>query len=235
MLLEAKGVEVFYEKVQALWDLNLHVENGEIVALLGANGAGKSTVLKAISGLQQIDKGGIFLGGEEITQTPAYQIVNMGVSHVPEGRRIFVQSTVLRNLEMGAYIRRREKDFTRRTERCFELFPVLKKRLKQMAGTLSGGEQQMLAIARGIINDPQLLMLDEPSMGLAPKVVQDVFKAIVTIRSNGIAVLILEQNVRQTLEMADRAYVLQNGRIVLSGNSSEILAKPEVKKAYLGI
>jgi branched-chain amino acid transport system ATP-binding protein len=235
MLLEAKGVEVFYEKVQALWDLNLHVENGEIVALLGANGAGKSTVLKAISGLQQIDKGGIYFGGEEITQAPAYQIVNMGISHVPEGRRIFAQSTVLRNLEMGAYIRRREKDFTHRTEKCFELFPVLKGRLKQMAGTLSGGEQQMLAIARGIVNDPKLLMLDEPSMGLAPKVVQDVFKTIITIHSNGIAVLVLEQNVRQTLEMADRAYVLQNGRIVLSGNSSEILAKPEVKKAYLGI
>jgi len=235
MLLEAKGVEVFYEKVQALWDLNFYVKNGEIVALLGANGAGKSTVLKAVSGLQQIGKGGIFFSGEEITQTPAYQIVNMGISHVPEGRRIFAQSTVLRNLEMGAYIRRRERDFTRRSEKCFELFPVLKKRLKQMAGTLSGGEQQMLAIARGIINDPQLLMLDEPSMGLAPKVVQDVFQAVVTIRSNGIAVLILEQNARHALEMADRAYVLQNGRIVLAGSSSEILSTPEVKKAYLGI
>jgi len=235
MLLEVDGLDVYYGKMQALWDLSLKVDRGEVVALLGANGAGKTTSLKTISGLISPAKGRILFEDQDLTQLPAHLIVSLGVSHVPEGRRIFAASTVLTNLEMGAYTRRRENDLKERLESCLKIFPVLRERLTQTAGTLSGGEQQMLAIARGIINSPKLVLLDEPSLGLAPLVVKNMFQIVSDIQARGMAVLIVEQNVVRSLEIADRGYVLQNGRIVLSGPAADLLAEPEIKKAYLGL
>ncbi len=235
MLLEVRDIDVFYGRMQALWEVNLKVDRGEVVALLGANGAGKTTSLRAVSNLISPDKGRIFFQGQTLTHIPAHQIVSIGISHVPEGRRVFSDSTVRTNLEMGAYTRRKEKDLDGRLESCLDMFPVLRDRLGQLAGTLSGGEQQMLAIARGIISQPKLILLDEPSLGLAPMVVKDMFDLVTDIRERGISVLIVEQNAVRALEIADRAYVLQNGRIVLSGTASEMLAEPEIKKAYLGL
>jgi len=235
MLLEVDGLDVYYSKMQALWDLSLEVDRGEVVAMLGANGAGKTTSLKTISGLISPARGRVLFEGQDLTQLPAHLIVSLGVSHVPEGRRIFAASTVLTNLEMGAYTRRHENDLKERLEACLKIFPVLQERLTQTAGTLSGGEQQMLAIARGIINNPKLVLLDEPSLGLAPLVVKNMFQIVSDIRDRGMAVLIVEQNVVRSLEIADRGYVLQNGRIVLSGPAADLLAEPEIKKAYLGL
>ncbi len=234
-MLEVMHVEVFYGKMQVLWDLNLQVGVGEVVALLGANGAGKTTTLRTISGLQRPSRGCIYFGGKEITSTASHEIVAAGISHAPEGRRIFPNSTVRTNLEMGAYTRRKKHDLEKRMEECFGMFPILRGRLDQLGGTLSGGEQQMLAIARGIINGPKLLLLDEPSLGLAPLIVKKMFEIVAGIRERGITVLIVEQNVRHSLEIADKAYVLQNGRIVLSGPAYKMLAEPEIKKAYLGV
>jgi len=235
MFLEVKDIDVFYGTMQALWDVSLAVDSGEIVALLGANGAGKTTLLRTISNLISPAKGKILLRDQDLIGIPAHRIVSLGVSHVPEGRRVFAGSTVKINLEMGAYPRRRKKDLARRLESCLKMFPVLRERLDQSAGTLSGGEQQMLAIARGIINEPKLILLDEPSLGLAPLVVKSMFEIVSNIQRQGIAVLIVEQNAVRALEIADRAYVLQNGRIVLSGKASALLAEPEIKKAYLGL
>lgn len=235
MLLEVRNIDVFYGRMQALWGVSLEVDRGEVVALLGANGAGKTTSLRAVSNLISPAKGRILFKDQDLTRVAAHRIVSLGISHVPEGRRVFSGSTVRTNLEMGAYTRRKEKDLSGRLESCLDMFPVLKDRLYQLAGTLSGGEQQMLAIARGIISQPKLILLDEPSLGLAPMVVKDMFEIVTNIRERGISVLIVEQNAVRTLEIADRAYVLQNGRIVLSGTASEILAEPEIKKAYLGL
>lgn len=235
MLLELVNLDVSYGKVQVLWDVCLEVDSGEIVALLGANGAGKTTTLRTISGLVRPIRGRIIFEGNDITDQSPHRIVAAGISHVPEGRRIFANSTVRTNLEMGAYVKRKEGRVKERMEAWFEMFPILKGRLDQLGGTLSGGEQQMLAIARGIINDPKLLLLDEPSLGLAPLVVKNVFDIVTNIGKRGIAVLIVEQNVVRTLRCADKAYVLQNGHIVLSGASSDLLKESEIKKAYLGL
>ncbi|RLB44122.1 MAG: branched-chain amino acid ABC transporter ATP-binding protein [Deltaproteobacteria bacterium] len=235
MLLELVNLDVSYGKVQVLWDVCLEVDSGEIVALLGANGAGKTTTLRTISGLVRPIRGKVIFEGNDITDQSPHRIVAAGISHVPEGRRIFANSTVRTNLEMGAYVKRKEGRVKERMEAWFEMFPILKGRLEQLGGTLSGGEQQMLAIARGIINDPKLLLLDEPSLGLAPLVVKNVFDIVTNIGKRGIAVLIVEQNVVRTLRCADKAYVLQNGHIVLSGASSDLLKESEIKKAYLGL
>jgi len=235
MLLELVNLDVSYGKVQVLWDVCLEVDSGEIVALLGANGAGKTTTLRTISGLVRPIRGKVIFEGNDITDQSPHRIVAAGISHVPEGRRIFANSTVRTNLEMGAYVKRKEGRVKERMEAWFEMFPILKGRLEQLGGTLSGGEQQMLAIARGIINDPKLLLLDEPSLGLAPLVVKNVFDIVTNIGKRVIAVLIVEQNVVRTLRCADKAYVLQNGHIVLSGASSDLLKESEIKKAYLGL
>jgi len=235
MLLELSNINVSYGKMQVLWDVSIEVKQGEIVALLGANGAGKTTLLRTISGLVRPQNGQINFKGENITTTSVHSIVFKGVSHVPEGRRIFNESTVLTNLEMGAYTKRKQGDIRDRMEAWFELFPILQQRLSQSGGTLSGGEQQMLAIARGLLNDPKLLLLDEPSLGLAPIIVNRVFEIVEAIREKGISVLIVEQNIRHSLEVADRAYVIQNGKIVLSGEAKELLERPEIKSAYLGL
>lgn len=235
MLLDVQGIDVFYEKLQALWDLSLKMDGGEMVALLGANGAGKSTVLRVVSGLQRAAKGKIFFQKRDISKDPPYDIVKSGISHVPEGRRIFAESTVLRNLEMGAYIRRKETDFHRRVEKCFLLFPILKDRLHQIAGTLSGGEQQMLAIARGLMSKPKLMMLDEPSLGLMPSLSVKVIEVLKRISSNGTTILLVEQKVKDALELADRAYVLQTGAIVMEGSGAELLKSDMIRKAYLGM
>lgn len=235
MLLELTDLNVVYGKVQVLWDVSLNVDAGELVALLGANGAGKTTTLRTISGLVKPTRGKIIFDGNDLTNEPPHKIVSAGISHVPEGRRIFPNSTVRTNLEMGAYVRRKQGGLKQRMEAWFEMFPVLRGRLDQLGGTLSGGEQQMLAIARGIINDPKLLLLDEPSLGLAPLVVKSVFEIISSIGKRGIAVLIVEQNVMTALKITNRAYVLQNGRIVLSDTSSQMLELGEIKKAYLGL
>ena len=212
--------------------MSLFVDQGEIVALLGANGAGKTTTLRTISGLNRPARGEITFAGDAITRTPAHEIVALGISHVPEGRRIFPQMSVMENLEMGAYLGR--KTFKEDLERSFSLFPILSERRKQMGGTLSGGEQQMLAIARALMSHPRLLLLDEPSLGLAPMFVQTIFRIISEIRETGTTILLVEQNAAQALALADRGYVLENGAIVMSDEASTLLRDPRVRAAYLG-
>lgn len=231
-LLELRDVEVRYGAIRALRGISLNVDNGEIVALLGANGAGKTTTLRTISGLNRASRGEIFFEGKPITRTPPHEIVARGISQAPEGRRIFPQMSVLENLEMGAYLGR--KNFAEDSERVFNFFPILAERRKQLGGTLSGGEQQMLAIARALMSRPRLLLLDEPSMGLAPMIVQTIFRIIREIRSTGMTILLVEQNAAQALALADRAYVLETGAIVMSDAASILLRDPRVRAAYLG-
>jgi branched-chain amino acid transport system ATP-binding protein len=232
VLLELDDVEVRYGAIRALRGISLIVNHGEIVALLGANGAGKTTTLRTISGLNRAARGEIRLSGDVITQTPTHAIVARGVSHVPEGRRIFPQMSVMENLEMGAYLGK--KTFNEDLERSFSLFPILAERRKQKGGTLSGGEQQMLAIARALMSHPRLLLLDEPSLGLAPMFVQTIFRIIGEIRESGTTILLVEQNAAQALSLADRGYVLENGAIVMSDDASALLRDPRVRAAYLG-
>ncbi|MEA3377924.1 MAG: ABC transporter ATP-binding protein [Chloroflexota bacterium] len=234
MLLEVNDLDVFYGAIHALQGISFHVEEGEIVTLIGANGAGKSTTLNTISGLVRARGGSIRFKDEEITRTPAYEIVKMGIVQVPEGRQIFAPLTVRENLEMGAYTRADPKGIKASMERVYQSFPRLKERLNQYGGTLSGGEQQMLAMGRGLMSEPELLLLDEPSMGLAPFLVDEIFDIIEEINSRGTSILLVEQNAQMALSIADRAYVLETGRLVLEGPAKEVAANPEVKQAYLG-
>jgi branched-chain amino acid transport system ATP-binding protein len=233
MLLELEGVHVHYGKVEALKGVSLNVDEGEIVTLIGGNGAGKSTTLKTISGLRPVSQGSIRLGGRDIVGVPPHRLVEMGVAHAPEGRGIFPGMTVRENLEMGAYGRRRA-DLRPDLERVLSLFPRLRERIKQAGGTLSGGEQQMLAIGRALMAQPHLLLLDEPSMGLAPKIVSQVFDTITEINRQGTTILLVEQNAAQALRRAHRAYVLETGRIVKASEASALLEDESVKAAYLG-
>lgn len=233
-MLTVEGLSVSYGAIRALSDVSFHVDEGEIVALIGANGAGKSTTLRAISGLVDKEKGTIIFQGQPIHHLPPHQIVSLGISHVPEGRRVFPLMTVAENLEMGAYTRKDKKGKKRDLEMVYAKFPRLKERQNQLAGTLSGGEQQMLAIGRALLSRPKLLLLDEPSMGLAPMLVQHIFETIREINQAGTTILLVEQNARMALSLADRAYVLETGRMVLSGPAKELAENPQVKKIYLG-
>ena len=232
-MLEVEGIHVYYGEIPALHGVSLRVGKGEIVTLLGSNGAGKTTTLKSISGLLRPHEGQIRFEGMRIDRLPPHRIVAAGVAHAPEGRRMFNRLTVLENLEMGAYART-DDSFAENLERVFTLFPRLKERRTQVAGTLSGGEQQMLAVARGIMARPRLMLLDEPSMGLAPLLVREIFHAIREIRRLGTAVLLVEQNVNMALAVANRAYVLQTGEIVLEGPPEDLRENAEVRAAYLG-
>jgi len=232
-MLELNSIDVFYDNIQALSDVNLVVEDGEMVTLVGANGAGKSTTLKAISGLNKPKKGDIKLKGKSLNSLKASDIVRMGISHVPEGRRIFSNMTVMENLEMGAYIRDDKSNLKRDYDKVFALFPRLKERKNQIAGTLSGGEQQMLAIGRALMSKPKYLLLDEPSMGLAPLVVKEIFSILKDINDLGTTILLVEQNAKMALSITDRAYIIKNGQIELEGKSKDLLEDEELKKAYL--
>ncbi|AEG15029.1 ABC transporter ATP-binding protein [Desulfofundulus sp. TPOSR] len=234
MILQVKDLEVYYGSIRALQGISFYVEKGEIVTLIGANGAGKSTTLRTISGLLIPRQGEIYFQGQKINRTPAHQIVRMGISHVPEGRQIFPNLTVMENLLMGAYTRRNRSEVQESLEEVLNRFPRLRERAKQLAGTLSGGEQQMLAMGRGLMSKPTLLILDEPSMGLSPLLVEEIFEIIKNINQQGTTVLLVEQNAYMALQIAHRAYVLETGRIVLSGTSAEIQANPQIRSAYLG-
>jgi branched-chain amino acid transport system ATP-binding protein len=235
MLLELVNVTLLYGRIQALHGISLTVNEGEIVALIGANGAGKSTTMRAISGLRPVAQGVIRFEGQDITKLRADLRVVRGVSQSPEGRGIFPGMTVRENLEMGAYTRRNRVEINQDMERAFTLFPRLKEREKQVGGTLSGGEQQMLAVGRALMSRPKLMLLDEPSMGLAPMLIQQIFDIIVEINQQGTTVLLVEQNAQQALSRAHRAYVLETGRIVKAGTGAELLSDPAVKDAYLGV
>ncbi|SHH18394.1 amino acid/amide ABC transporter ATP-binding protein 2, HAAT family [Thermosyntropha lipolytica DSM 11003] len=233
-MLKVNEIDVYYGAIHALKKLSLEVEQGSIVTLIGANGAGKTTTLKTISGLLRPRSGSIIFKGVDITKVPPEKIVAMGISQVPEGRRVFAGMTVLENLEMGAYLRKDKKGIAKDLEEVFDRFPRLKERRKQLAGTLSGGEQQMLAIGRALMARPSLLLMDEPSMGLAPLLVKEIFEIIKDINNRGTTILLVEQNAHMALSIADKAYVLETGEIVLSGQAGELMKSEEVKKAYLG-
>ena len=233
MMLKAEDLNVYYGPIHAVKGVSFEVKEGEIVTLIGANGAGKSTTLKTISGLMRSRGGHIEFMDKSIASTPAHKIVELGLAHVPEGRRIFTRMTVEENLDMGAFIKK-NANVEQDKERVFEQFPRLKERRKQIAGTLSGGEQQMLAMGRALMSSPKLLMLDEPSMGLAPILVEQVFDIITALHKAGTTILLVEQNAEMALAVADRAYVMETGRITLSGTGEELAASEEVQKAYLG-
>jgi len=234
VLLRINNIDVFYGSLQVLWDVSLEVREGEIVAIAGANGAGKTTLLKALSGLIHPASGSIEFAGNEITKWNAYDIVAQGISQVPEGRRLFPDMTVLQNLIIGSYNRQARAKREENLGRVYELFPVLRERKGQLAKTLSGGQQQMVAIGRGLMSNPRVMIIDEMSLGLSPLIVSDLFKVLHEIRARGITVLLVEQNVWQTLHEADRAYVMETGRIVLSGNALDLRQEDEIKNAYFG-
>ncbi len=233
-MLQVKEIDVYYGAIHALKKLSLEVEQGSIVTLIGANGAGKTTTLKSISGLLRPKTGNIIFKGTDISKVAPEKIVGLGISQVPEGRRVFATMTVMENLEMGAYLRKDKKGMEDDMETVFTRFPRLKERRKQLAGTLSGGEQQMLAIGRALMARPQLMLMDEPSMGLAPLLVKEIFSIIKDINERGTTILLVEQNANMALSIADKAYVIETGEIVLQGNAQELMNSPEVKKAYLG-
>ena len=233
-MLTINDINVFYGAIHAIKGVSLEVNEGEIVTLIGANGAGKSTILRTISGLLKPKTGSIQFEGQEIAGMPAHEIVKTGISQVPEGRRIFAEMTVLENLELGAFTRKDKDGIKADMELVFDRFPRLKERIGQMAGTLSGGEQQMLAMGRALMSRPRLLLLDEPSMGLAPLLIKEIFAIIQDINKTGTTVLLVEQNANMALSIAHRAYVLETGRITLSGDAKELAASDEVRKAYLG-
>lgn len=234
-MLTVEHLAVSYNGVPALHNVSLQVRARELVALIGSNGAGKSTTLRAISGLAHPDRGKIIFDGQRIDQMPAYAIATLGIAHVPEGRRLFSRRSVLENLHLGGYSRQHQKEIAESLEQVFALFPRLEERQHQRAGTLSGGEQQMLAIGRALMSRPRLLMLDEPSLGLAPRVVDDIFRVLKEINGRGTPILLVEQNVREALEVADSAFVLQTGATILSGPAAQILESDLVRKAYLGL
>jgi len=234
-MLTVSNLDCFYGNVQALWDVSLDVEEGEVVALLGANGAGKTTLLNAITGLVTPASGEVCFYGETICNLSSSEVIAKGISYLPEGGKLFPDMTIRENLEMGAYNKENWKRRNEVMERVFELFPKLKERRKQHARTMSGGERQMLAMGRALMSEPKLLLLDELSYGLAPIIVEEVFRIVTMLKEQGITVLLVEQNVHQSLQIASRAYVLENGRIVLSGSSASLLEDDYVKKAYLGM
>lgn len=233
-MLKVDNINLYYGGIHALKDLSLEVKKGEIVTLIGANGAGKTSTLRAISGLEPIKSGSISYKDENLKKVPSHKIVSLGLSHVPEGRKIFANLTVKENLELGAYLRKNKSEIKSDMEMVFSKFPRLKERRKQIAGTLSGGEQQMLAIGRALMNRPEMLILDEPSMGLAPLVVKDIFDTIVEINKSGTTILLVEQNANMALSIANRAYLLETGKIVLSGKASDLLNDDSIRSAYLG-
>ncbi len=234
-MLKVNEIDVFYGDLQALRKASIEVNPGEVVSVIGSNGAGKSTLLRSISGILRPRRGKIAFNAEEISQVPTFRIVEHGISHVPEGRQIFPTMTVLENLEMGAQFPRTKKVKAETLEQVFTYFPRLKERHDQKAGTLSGGEQQMLAMGRGLMSLPELIMLDEPSLGLAPLLVSTIFEIIEKINQQGTSILLIEQNVFHSLKIADRGYVLENGRIVLDGRGRELLENPHIRKTYLGL
>jgi branched-chain amino acid transport system ATP-binding protein len=236
-LLRIRNLQTYYGRIRVLDNVSLSVKPGEVVTLIGANGAGKSTILNCISRLIPCREGEIFFQGQKINGQPPEAVVRLGICQVPEGRQIFQPLTVLENLELGAYLRygkRNRGSIQQDMDMVFSLFPVLAERLQQVSGTLSGGEQQMLAIGRALMSRPKLLLLDEPSMGLAPRVVADIFHTVVKLRREGLTILIVEQNARAALRIADRGYVLETGKIILQGTASELLEDHDVKRAYLG-
>ena len=233
-LLEVMNLTVYYGKTKVLTDVSLHVDEKEIVTIIGANGAGKTTTLRAISGLKSLSSGEAYFRNNKITGLPAYKIVRLGISHVPEGRKILAPLSVMENLELGAYLWKDKKEIAGQLDAIFEHFPILKERRNQTAGSLSGGEQQMLAIGRALLNRPKLIMMDEPSMGLSPIMVGEVGRTIKEINRGGISIILVEQNARMALNLADRAYVLETGKCVLEGTASELHEDERVKNAYLG-
>ena len=234
-MLEIKNIDVFYGDVQVIWDISFNVKEGEIVALIGANGAGKSTTLKTISGILRPRNGEILFNDIPIHKVEPYRLIELGIAHVPEARRLFVEMSVEENLDMGSLKGEAKKEREITKQLVFDLFPRLLERKRQLAGTLSGGEQQMLAIGRGLMAKPKLQMFDEPSLGLSPILVKDIFNVIKRIKEEGTTVLIVEQNVKQTLAIADRAYVLENGKIALEGTGASLLSNEHVRTAYLGV
>jgi len=234
-MLEVKNINCFYGNVQALWDVSLKVEEGEIVALLGANGAGKTTLLNMITGFVKPASGHAIFAGQSLDGVPSHSIMEKGIAYLPEGGRMFPDMSIKENLEMGTYPKSMWKTRKAAMDRVFELFPKLRERQKQIASTLSGGEKQMLAMARGLMSNPKLCLFDELSYGLAPIMVTEVFKIVKSLREQGITVLLVEQNVKQSMEIADRAYVLENGRVVLDGPCCDLMDNDYVKKAYLGL
>ncbi len=234
-MLELKSINTYYGIIQALRDVSLHVDEGEIVTLIGANGAGKSTTLMTICGIQHPASGEILLNGKPIHNLQPNEIVRLGISQVPEGRLIFPELTVAENLDLGAFLRRDKEGIARDMEYVFELFPILKQRIGQAGGTLSGGEQQMLAVGRAIMARPKLLLLDEPSLGLAPIIIQQIFKIIQKVNSDGTTVFLVEQNANQALHIAHRGYVMENGRITMEDSAANLLASEQVRTAYLGM
>lgn len=233
-MLEVKNLEVYYGMIQAIKGISFEVNEGEVIALIGANGAGKTTTLQTISGMLKPAAGEILFEGTDIAKVPGHKIVSMGMAHVPEGRRVFAELSVYENLKMGAYTRKDKAEIAETLERVYKSFPRLKERKNQMAGTLSGGEQQMLAMGRALMSKPKLILMDEPSMGLSPIFVEEIFNIVREISASGTTVLIVEQNAKKALSIADRAYVLETGNIVLSGDAKEMMNNDEIKKAYLG-
>lgn len=233
-LLEIRDLEVNYGVIKAIKGVSFDVNEGEIIALIGANGAGKTTILHTITGLIQAKKGSIVFDGKELTKTPPHKIVSMGMAHVPEGRRIFQQLSVLENLKLGAYTRKDKSEIASTLKMVYERFPRLEERKNQVAGTLSGGEQQMLAMGRALMSKPRIILMDEPSMGLSPLLVSEIFDIIKVINESGTTVLLVEQNAKKALSIADRAYVLETGKITLSGDAKDLINDESVKKAYLG-
>ena len=233
-MLEVNDIKVYYGMIQAIKGVSFHVDEGEVIALIGANGAGKTTILHTVSGLLTPKEGTITFEGQDLVKIPGHKIVSMGMAHVPEGRRVFAQLSVLQNLMMGAYTRKDKEEITQTLETVFDRFPRLKERQNQMAGTLSGGEQQMLAMGRALMSKPRIILMDEPSMGLSPIFVEEIFNIIKEISASGTTVLLVEQNAKKALSIADRAYVLETGKIVLSGDAKELMNNESIKKAYLG-
>ena len=233
-MLEVKDLEVYYGMIQAIKGVSFHVDQGEVIALIGANGAGKTTILHTVTGLLSPKKGSVVFEGQEVTKIPAHKIVSLGMAHVPEGRRVFAELSVYENLKMGAYTRKDKSEIEENLQKIYERFPRLKERKNQMAGTLSGGEQQMLAMGRALMSQPKIILMDEPSMGLSPILVNEIFDIIQEVSKSGRTVLLVEQNAKKALSIADRAYVLETGRIALEGRAEDLLRDDSIKKAYLG-
>ena len=233
-MLEVKDLEVYYGVIQAIKGISFHVDEGEVIALIGANGAGKTTTLQTITGMLNAKAGSILFEGEELTKIPGHKIVSMGMAHVPEGRRVFAQLSVLENLKLGAYTRKDKDEIEESLQRVYKSFPRLEERKNQLAGTLSGGEQQMLAMGRALMSKPRIILMDEPSMGLAPIFVEEIFNIIKEVSASGTTVLLVEQNAKKALSIADRAYVLETGKVVLEGKASDLMENESIKKAYLG-
>ena len=233
-MLEIKDLQVYYGMIQAIKGVSFEVNQGEVIALIGANGAGKTTILHTITGLLAPKAGSVLFEGKDITKIPAHKIVSMGMAHVPEGRRVFAELTVLQNLKMGAYTRKDKEEIEQTLRTVYDRFPRLEERKNQMAGTLSGGEQQMLAMGRALMSHPKIILMDEPSMGLSPIFVNEIFDIIEQVSKSGTTVLLVEQNAKKALSIADRAYVLETGNIVLDGKASDLLNDDSIKKAYLG-